>query len=64
MSGVRVPLRPPICRRDFAIFEAASSEVLHGFLMMWTGGLSTLDITPVLDDAGARAVISANLPAG
>jgi hypothetical protein len=50
--------------RGVAIVEAASSEALHGFLMMWTGGLSTLDITPVLDDAGARAVISANLPAG
>jgi hypothetical protein len=50
--------------RGVAIVDAVSSEALHGFLMMWTGGLSTLDITPVLDDAGARAVINANLPEG
>ena len=29
--------------------------------MMWAGMAETLSITPVLDDAGARAVISANL---
>jgi hypothetical protein len=48
--------------RGVAIVEAASSEAIHGFLMMWTGSLSTLNVTPVLDDAGARAVMSANLP--
>ena len=44
-----------------AIVEAESSEALHGSLMMWAGMAETLSITPVLDDAGARAVISANL---
>jgi hypothetical protein len=28
---------------------------------MWTGGLSTLNITPVLDDAAARSVINGYL---
>ena len=43
-----------------AIVEAESSA-LHGSLMMWAGMAETLSITPVLDDAGARAVISANM---
>ena len=50
--------------RGVAIVEAASSEAIHGFLTMWTGGLSTLNVTPVLDGAGARSVISANLSEG
>jgi hypothetical protein len=50
--------------RGVAIVEADSSEAVHGFLMMWTGGISTLEVTPVLDDAAARAVISANMPQG
>ena len=50
--------------RGVAIIEAESSEAVHGFLMMWTGGISTFDITPVLDDAAARAVINANMPEG
>ena len=49
--------------RGVAIIEAESSEAVHGFLMMWTGGLA-LDITPVLDDAAARAVLNANMPEG
>jgi|TARA_R110002110_G_scaffold241634_1_gene457996 hypothetical protein len=47
--------------RGVAIVEADSAEAVHGFSMMWTGGLSTLNITPVLDDSGARAVISGYL---
>ena len=47
--------------RGVAIFEADSAEALHGSLMMWAGMAEELTITPVLDDAGARAVISANL---
>ncbi len=47
--------------RGVAIVEAESSEAIHGSLMMWAGMAETLSITPVLDDAGARAVISANL---
>ena len=50
--------------RGVAIVEADSSEAVHGFLMMWTGGISTLEVTPVLGDAAARAVISANMPQG
>ena len=44
-----------------AIVEADSAEAVHGFLMMWTGGLSTLNITPVLDDAAARSVVNGYL---
>lgn len=40
--------------RGVAIVEADTAEAVHGFLMMWTGGLSKLEITPVLDDAAAR----------
>ena len=50
--------------RGVAIVEADTAEAVHGFLMMWTGGLSKLEITPVLDDAAARAVIAANTPEG
>lgn len=47
--------------RGVAIFDADSAAALHGSLMMWAGMSEALTITPVLDDAGARAVISANL---
>jgi hypothetical protein len=47
--------------RGVAIVEADSAEAVHGFGMMWTGGLSTLKLTPVLDDAAARSVISGSL---
>ncbi|MDG2438055.1 MAG: DUF3303 family protein [Ilumatobacter sp.] len=47
--------------RGVAIVEADSAEAVHGFGMMWTGGLSTLKLTPVLDDAAARSVISGYL---
>ena len=47
--------------RGVAIIEADSAEAVHGFGMMWTGGLSTLNITPVLDDAAARSVINGYL---
>ena len=47
--------------RGVAIFEADSAAAVHGSLMMWAGMTQSLSITPVLDDAGARAVISASL---
>ncbi|MEJ6722761.1 DUF3303 domain-containing protein [uncultured Ilumatobacter sp.] len=47
--------------RGVAIVEAESAEAVHGFLLMWAGGCNIMNITPVLDDSGARAVISGYL---
>jgi hypothetical protein len=47
--------------RGVAIVEADSADAVHGFGMMWTGALSSLNVTPVLDDAAARSVINGYL---
>jgi len=47
--------------RGVAIFEAESAEAVHGYLLGWAGGCNIMNVTPVLDDPGARAVIGGYL---
>jgi hypothetical protein len=47
--------------RGIAIVEADSAESVLGFCMSWSAVLSTFDVTPVLDDAGTRQIVSAFL---
>ena len=47
--------------RGVAIVEAESAEAVHGFLLMWARTCDIMNITPVLDDQGARAVINGYL---
>ena len=45
--------------RGVAIFEAESAAAAHGSLLLWAGVARVLEITPVLDNEGARKVINA-----
>ena len=57
-TGSRIKPLARCRQRTWRCHRRRVGEAVHGFLMMWTGGLSTLDITLVLDDAAARVVIS------